>query len=98
MVLHTLHISHSLYATVLDAKLIDDEKIKLAQLITRRVKEKIPVPYLTKEAWFAGLPFYVDERVLIPRSPIAELIQNHFERDNLPHLWDKVEWAGGVLI
>ena len=61
-----------------DARLTSGEKRHILSLIERRVVERIPAPYLTGEAWFAGLPFYVDERVLIPRSPIAELIERRF--------------------
>lgn len=79
LVLHTLHLPHDISPVVLDARLLHDEQKKLIELIDTRVEKRIPVPYLTHEAWFSGLPYYVDDRVLIPRSPIAELIENHFQ-------------------
>ncbi len=79
LILHTLHLPHNINPAILDANLLADEQAKIQSLIDKRVNERIPVPYLTKEAWLAGISFYVDERVLIPRSPIAELIENHFE-------------------
>lgn len=63
---------------VLPARLTNTEKVQLLGLCERRIGERLPLPYLTGEAWFAGLKFAVDRRVLIPRSPIAELIQAEF--------------------
>ncbi len=78
LVLHSLHLPHDLSPNYGQAKLVAEEKAALLALIERRIRERKPVAYLTGEAWFAGLAFKVDERVLVPRSPIAELIQNGF--------------------
>jgi len=78
LILHSLQLSYDLSDSFLSARLTLDERQKLVGLIERRIKERIPSAYLMKEAIFAGLPFYVDERVLVPRSPIAELIREQF--------------------
>lgn len=91
LILHTLHLPHDISPIVLDARLIPEERIQLTELINLRVEKKIPVAYLTHEAWFAGLPLYVDERVLIPRSPIAELIEHQFQP------WVDVEQIHSIL-
>ena len=79
LVLHTLNLPHTLPDAYLDSRLTESEIRKVLNLLERRVAERKPAAYLTRRAWFAGLSFYVDERVLIPRSPIAELIGNHFQ-------------------
>lgn len=79
LVLHALCLPHDLPAGYLDAALTEPEKRAVLALLRRRVTERKPAPYLIREAWFAGLSFYVDERVVVPRSPIAELIEKRFE-------------------
>lgn len=102
LVLHTLHLPHDINPAILDARLLPEEKKKLGELITTRIEKKIPVPYLTHEAWFSGLPYYVDDRVLIPRSPIAELIENHFqpwiEVDQVNRILDLCTGSGCIAI
>lgn len=78
LVLWALHMPHDLSPNYGHAKLVADEKNTILALIERRITERKPVAYLTGEAWFAGLLFKVNESVLVPRSPIAELIQSSF--------------------
>jgi ribosomal protein L3 glutamine methyltransferase len=79
LILHTLSLPHDIHPLILDAHLLAQERNKLLELIECRVTKRTPVPYLTQEAWFASMPFYVDQRVLIPRSSIGELIENQFQ-------------------
>lgn len=74
----TLHLPYPIKSEYFQARLTEEEKDRLFNLLYRRIHEKIPVPYLIHKSWFSGLEFYVDERVLIPRSPIAELIERQF--------------------
>jgi ribosomal protein L3 glutamine methyltransferase len=79
LVLHALHLPHDLSPAYGQAKLVAEERSAVLALFERRISERIPACYLTGEAWFAGLSFKSDPRALVPRSPIAELIENGFE-------------------
>jgi ribosomal protein L3 glutamine methyltransferase len=85
LVFDALHLSEDIGQQVILSNLTSSEKHKIVELIIRRVRERLPVPYLTNKANFAGLEFYVDERVLVPRSPIAEMINYKFS----PWLYNK---------
>ena len=74
LLLHALHLPLDRLEPFLDAKLTQAERATLGQLFSRRIDERVPAAYLTHEAWLGDFRFYVDERVLIPRSFIAELI------------------------
>lgn len=78
LVLQTLALDWSADPEILDAKLLNSEKEEFLALLERRINERIPTSYLLNLSYFCGKPFYVDERVLIPRSPIAELINTGF--------------------
>lgn len=79
LIMHAIDLPWDAAADVLDCRLTSSERERALNLVYERVNQRCPAPYLTGEAWFANLPFYVDARVLVPRSPIAELIQNRFE-------------------
>ncbi len=75
LILHTLHLPLDTLEPFLDARLTLQEKTVLMALLKRRVEHKIPAAYLTHEAWLGEFSFYVDERVIVPRSFIAELLR-----------------------
>ena len=79
LVLGALHLPWEMADSYLDCRLEDDERAHLQDLLQRRIEQRVPTAYLLGQAWFCGLPFIVDERVLIPRSPIGELIDRRFE-------------------
>jgi ribosomal protein L3 glutamine methyltransferase len=78
LIFPSLHLPLDSKPAILDARLTRREREMLVDRIMIRIEKRIPVAYLTNKAWFAGLEFYVDERTLVPRSPIAELIDAHF--------------------
>ncbi|PJE80141.1 50S ribosomal protein L3 glutamine methyltransferase [invertebrate metagenome] len=87
LVFQVLDLPWDLPENYLDCSLTSDEKQAIADLVSRRINERKPLAYLLNQAWFCGLPYYVDERVLIPRSPISELIEEQF-----------MPWLDGVKI
>ncbi|MDO6442460.1 MULTISPECIES: 50S ribosomal protein L3 N(5)-glutamine methyltransferase [unclassified Marinobacter] len=85
LVMRSLHLPLENNTLFLDARLTRGERELVLERIRRRIEERVPMAYLLGEAWFMGMPFHVDERVLVPRSPIGELIENGFQ----PWLGDK---------
>jgi ribosomal protein L3 glutamine methyltransferase len=79
LVTWALKLPHELPKAYFDAELTTRERRQVLGVLRKRVRSRIPAAYLTGEAWFAGLRFTVDPRVLIPRSPIAELIERRFQ-------------------
>lgn len=92
LILHTLHLPLDTLEPFLDARLAEDEIAAVMQIIERRATERVPAAYLTQEAWMHGFRFYVDERVIVPRSLIGELLQ-----DRLTPWVDDPEQVGAVL-
>ncbi|PIJ51604.1 ribosomal protein L3 N(5)-glutamine methyltransferase [Erwinia sp. OLTSP20] len=101
LVLPTLYLPPDIPQDMYPARLTISERQRVVERIIRRVKEFIPVAYLTNKAWFCGHEFYVDERVLVPRSPIGELIGNNFA-GLLPaspaHILDMCTGSGCIAI
>lgn len=78
LIMHVLALPESLFSQTLASTLTSDERLAVLEMIEQRIITAKPAAYLTNHAMFSGLPFYVDERVLVPRSPIGELIENKF--------------------
>ncbi len=99
---HSVHLRHDLPAAYLDARLTGTEKEAIFALFQRRISERLPAAYLVGESWFAGHAFYVDPRVVIPRSSIAELIEQHFhpwlEFDRVLRILDLCTGSGCIAI
>lgn len=78
LTLHALYLSPDLPATYLEAAVTKPERKSVLELLRKRIETRQPAAYLTGEIHFCGLPFHVDPRVLVPRSPIGEMIEKHF--------------------
>jgi len=102
LVLHALGLPYDTPRDYLDCNLTQDERTLIVEWIQRRIEERVPAAYLTHEAWFAQIPFYVDERVLVPRSPIAELIEAQFipwvEPETVSRILDMCTGSGCIAI
>ena len=91
LVLHACRLDYSLAGEYLDCRITESEKRAIVSLFEERISSRVPAPYLTGKAWFAGLEFEVTRDVLVPRSPIAELIMNHFDP------WIDYDQVGRIL-
>ncbi len=84
LVMQSLSLDWTADDQILESRLLPSEKQRIIQLLAQRINGRVPLGYLLNLAYFCGQPYYVDERVLIPRSPIGELIDNRFA----PYLTD----------
>ncbi len=101
LILGSLHLPWDFDSSMLDARVTHDEAIIILSHVEKRCLDRVPLAYLLGEAWFIGLPFHVDRRVLVPRSPIGELIQNRFEpwvSDDPLHVLDLCTGSGCIGI
>ena len=98
----SLHLPWEPDPQLLSARLTADEKKLLAERLEQRIIQRVPVPYLTHTAHFCDMTFYVDDRVLIPRSPIAELIRQQFSPwivpENITHILDLCTGSGCIAL
>ncbi len=90
LVLHALHLPPDQLAPFMDARILPSERDRALSLIDLRCEHRLPAPYLTHEAWLQGYAFHVDQRVIVPRSPIAELLMNQLS----PWVIDPYEITG----
>lgn len=102
LLLYALDLPHDIPEHLWSAHLTHDEKHFLLNLLQQRIEKRLPLAYLTHHAWFAGHEFYVDERVLVPRSPLAELIENGFAPwlggDEIQHVLELGTGSGCIAL
>ncbi|HXK56987.1 MAG: 50S ribosomal protein L3 N(5)-glutamine methyltransferase [Gammaproteobacteria bacterium] len=102
LVLSALSLPSDLTGAYFDCRVTASERERILAILSQRIDERVPAAYLTNEAVFAGLKFYVDERVLVPRSPIAELIENGFSpwvsSDSVGRVLDLCTGSGCIAI
>ena len=79
LILPTIYLPIDIPPHVLNSRLTTTERNRIVSRVVKRINERTPTAYLTNKAWFCGLEFYIDERVLVPRSPIGELIETEFQ-------------------
>ena len=100
--LSALHLPPDFSIDYFDCVLTMEERLHVLSLFQQRIEQRKPSAYITNEAWFAGLNFYVDERVLIPRSPMAEIIQHQFspwiDFDQVHDILDLCTGSGCIAI
>ncbi|HLT14896.1 MAG TPA: 50S ribosomal protein L3 N(5)-glutamine methyltransferase, partial [Marinobacter sp.] len=87
LVLRSVHLPLENNNLFLDARLTRSERELILERIDRRISERVPIAYLLGEGWFMGMPFHIDERVLVPRSPLGELLENGLQ-----------PWLGGAQV
>jgi ribosomal protein L3 glutamine methyltransferase len=103
LILHTLKLPLDKLDPFLDARLLPDETAAVLNIIERRATDRVPAAYLTNEAWLGDYRFYVDERVIVPRSFIAELIPEQFspwveEPESITNILDLCTGSGCLPI
>jgi ribosomal protein L3 glutamine methyltransferase len=103
LILHTLHLPGDRLEAFMDARLAHDERLAILNILQQRIAKRLPAAYLTGEAWLGEFRFYVDQRVIVPRSYFAELIGDGFspwieEPDQVRHALDLCTGSGCLAI